>query len=122
MKKIILLLLSAFILIVAFRSKAKINITGNVKDENANPVAAIIKGGNDTTTTDVNGNYSIAINENEGYIIFSGVGYKTQKIKNMSSAASTESMDRTCTTPACPRRCCRVWRGRRRDRRSPCRR
>ncbi len=33
-----LLLLSAFILIIAFRGETKISITENVKDENANPV------------------------------------------------------------------------------------
>ena len=56
MKKIIVLLLSLFIIIAAFRSK-DIVITGNVKDENAHVIAfAIIKSGSTSTTSDANGN------------------------------------------------------------------
>ncbi len=81
MKKIILLLLSAFLLIVAFRSKSKITITGNVTDENANPVVASIKAGKAGTTANVKGNYSLPINGNENYIVFSAAGYQAQKVK-----------------------------------------
>ncbi len=81
MKKIILLLLSAFILIVAFRGQAKITITGNVKDENANPVVASVRAGKAGTTADANGNYSIAVNEQDAYLVFSATGYQTQKVK-----------------------------------------
>ncbi len=81
MKKIILLLLSAFILIVAFRGETKITITGNIKDENANPVVASVRAGKAGTTADVNGNYSITVNEKDAYLIFSVTGYQTQKVK-----------------------------------------
>ncbi len=81
MKKIILLLLSAFILIVAFRGETKITITGNIKDENANPVVASVRAGKASTTADVNGNYSITVNEKDAYLIFSVTGYQTQKVK-----------------------------------------
>ncbi len=81
MKKIILLLLSAFILIVAFRGETEITITGNVKDENANPVVASIRAGKAGTTADAKGNYSIAVNENDVYLVFSATGYQTQKVK-----------------------------------------
>ncbi len=81
MKKIILLLLSVFIVIVAFRGKSKITITGSVNDENGNAVIANIKAGSTTVTAEPGGNYSITFSENEKYLVFSAVGFQTQKVK-----------------------------------------
>jgi Ca-activated chloride channel family protein len=81
MKKIILSLLSVFILIAAFRNK-EITITGNVKDEAGNAIAsATIKAGSVAAITDANGNYQVTTGEKQQYIIVSAVGYITQKIK-----------------------------------------
>jgi Ca-activated chloride channel family protein len=81
MKKIIVLLLSIFIIMAAFRSK-DIIITGNVKDENAHVVAfATIKAGSTSTTSDANGNYKITVSDKQEYLVFSAVGYIRQKIK-----------------------------------------
>ena len=81
MKKIILLLLPLLILIVAFHSKEKITITGNVKDESGSPVVATIKGGNSVATADANGNYKITVTDKEEYLVFSAVGYIAAKVK-----------------------------------------
>jgi Ca-activated chloride channel homolog len=81
MKKIIVLLLSVFTLIAAFRNK-DITITGTIKDENAHGVAfATIKAGSIAATADTNGNYSITVGEKQDYLIFSAVGYITAKVK-----------------------------------------
>ena len=80
MKKIIVLLLSIFIVIAAFRNK-EITITGTVKNENGNPVAATVKAGSITTTSDSKGNYKITVSDKDEYLVFSAAGYVTQKIK-----------------------------------------
>ncbi len=80
MKKIIVLLLSIFIVIAAFRNK-EITITGTVKNENGNPVAATVKAGSITTTSDLKGNYKITVSDKDEYLVFSAAGYITQKIK-----------------------------------------
>ncbi|MGH2649029.1 MAG: VWA domain-containing protein, partial [Ginsengibacter sp.] len=80
MKKIIVMLLSVFITIVAFRTK-DITVTGSVKDENGNAIAATIKAGSTSTTGDVSGNFSITIGDNQEYLVFSIIGYVPQKIK-----------------------------------------
>ncbi len=80
MKKIIVLLLSISIAIAAFRNK-EIIISGTVKNENGNPVAATVKAGSITTTSDSKGNYKITVSDKDEYLIFSAAGYFTQKIK-----------------------------------------
>lgn len=81
MKKIILLLIPVLFVIVAFRSREKITITGNIKDESGSPVFATIKAGSIITTSDAKGNYKITAHEKEEYLIFSAVGYRTFRAK-----------------------------------------
>ncbi len=80
MKKIIVLLFSFFTVMVAFRNK-EITITGNVKDESGNALAASIQAGKISTTADVKGNYAITVGDTQQYLVFAAVGYITQKIK-----------------------------------------
>ena len=81
MKKIILSLLSVFILIAAFRNK-EITITGNVTNETGSAISfAFITAGSAATTADANGNYKITLNEKQEYLTVSAMGYETQKIK-----------------------------------------
>ncbi len=80
MKKIILMLLSTFFLIAAFRNQ-EIIVTGKVTDENGNPIAATIKAGKTATVADATGNYKIKITGKQEYVIVSAVGFITQKIK-----------------------------------------
>lgn len=80
MKKVILLLLSAFILFVAFRDNSKITITGKIIDENSHPIVANVQAGSIVTTSGVEGNYSITIGDNTKYLTISSSGYETQKV------------------------------------------
>jgi Ca-activated chloride channel family protein len=80
MKKIMVLLFAVFIAIAAFRNK-DITISGNVKDENWNVIAATVQAGNITTTSDAKGNYQINVSDNQEYLVFSAVGYIRQKVK-----------------------------------------
>ena len=80
MKKIILMLLSTFFLIAAFRNQ-EIIVTGKVTDENGNPIAATIKAGKTATVADVTGNYKIKITGKQEYLTVSAAGFITQKIK-----------------------------------------
>ena len=105
MKKIILLLVPMFILMIAFTGKEKITITGKVKDETGNPVAATIKAGSKASTADVNGNYKITVSENVAELIFSAAGFTTQKIKiekrnviNVIMKASLEPLEEVVVT------------------------
>ncbi len=106
MKKIILLLLTIFILFAAFDKKESVTISGNVKDEAGAPVAfTTVKAGNVTITSDVNGNYTIVVDEKEKYLFFSAVGFITEKVKinkqkviNVIMKASSVSMDEVIVT------------------------
>src|SRR5450631_4178744 len=107
MKKIIVLLLSVFILIAAFRDK-DITITGNIKDENAHEVPfATIKAGSITAFADANGNYSITFGEKQEYLIFSAPGFITTKVKinnknviNIILKARTAALEEVVVTTA----------------------
>lgn len=81
MKKIILILLSALIIISAFRRK-EIIITGKITTENGKSIPYVtITAGNKSATADANGAYKITIDERQKYFVATAVGYITQKIK-----------------------------------------
>lgn len=62
-----------------------VEIKGRVTDENGNPLAGVsvtLKGSKDIgTATDENGNYSLALENADGILIFTAVGHATQEIK-----------------------------------------
>lgn len=56
-------------------------ITGNVKDESGNPLAGVyvqIEGTNTGTITDVKGNFTVAVANDDVKLIFSFIGYVTE--------------------------------------------
>lgn len=58
-------------------------ITGTIKDVEGNPLAGvniIVEGTTNGTITDINGNYTIDVTDSKANLIFSYVGYITQKI------------------------------------------
>jgi iron complex outermembrane receptor protein len=62
---------------------ADINVTGQVTDEKGQPltgVSVLIKGSTRGTTSDANGNFRIAVPDNDAVLIFSFVGYKKQEV------------------------------------------
>lgn len=81
MKKIMLSLLTACVLILAFRNSEETTITGHVNDENGNAIAARIIAGKSETTADANGNYKISVSKKQLYLTFSASGYVTQKVR-----------------------------------------
>ncbi len=82
MKKLLLLLLPALILTIAFRSTKLITITGTITDDKGNPLAATVTAGNSSVAADNNGHYQISVSENIIALKFSAVGYTgvTEKI------------------------------------------
>ncbi len=66
-----------------FSQQQSRTISGKVTDENGGPlpgVTVFVKGTTQGTTTDVNGNYSIANSPNDAILIFSFVGMKSQEV------------------------------------------
>ncbi|MBS1543128.1 MAG: carboxypeptidase-like regulatory domain-containing protein, partial [Bacteroidetes bacterium] len=58
-------------------------VTGQVLDENRQPIPGVnilLKGTSVGTITDVNGNYSLMVDHNDGELVFSFVGMDTQEV------------------------------------------
>ena len=90
MKKICLLLIPAFLIVLSFNSTQQHTITGKVSDENGNPLSLVmvsVKYTNQSTTTDQNGFYSITAGNAKGTLIFSRVGFEagTERINGRST-------------------------------------
>lgn len=64
------------------KQASKIDLKGKVKDEKGvglPGVNIILKGTQTGTTTDADGNYTLAISQNTGILVYSFLGYKTQE-------------------------------------------
>ncbi len=75
--------LLVLLLCLASQSFAQTNVSGNVADTNGEPLigaSVTIKGKLIGTVTDINGNYSISIEDNNAVLVFSFIGYTTQEI------------------------------------------
>jgi iron complex outermembrane receptor protein len=74
-----LLLLILFIPFISFAQK--VNVSGNIKSssETLLGVSVVEKGTANGTTTDIDGNYSIKVDQNS-ILILSYLGYKTQEV------------------------------------------
>lgn len=62
---------------------AKITITGQVLDEEGNPltgVSVIVKGSKNGTTTDLEGNYTLEVADKDKVLVFTYVGMKQQEV------------------------------------------
>jgi Ca-activated chloride channel homolog len=58
-------------------------ISGQIFDENNNPIPGVnivIKGTNQGTVSDINGKYSIAVNDSTAILVFSFLGYLTEEV------------------------------------------
>ncbi len=88
---------------IASHSFAQTRVSGSVADTNGEPLigaSVAIKGKLVGTVTDINGNYSISIKNNDAVLVFSFIGYTTQEIEvgnqqkiNMQLQESTEGID-----------------------------
>ncbi len=81
-KGFILLLISPFTFPV--ETFAQNSVSGKVKDSKNEPIPGVsvrVKGTTIGVTTDVNGDFKIAIPASQGYLVFSSIGYSTTEIQ-----------------------------------------
>lgn len=74
-------LLFLFTGLFAMMANAQGLVRGNIRDENNNPlpgVTILVKGTSNGTTTDIDGNFSITVAEND-VLVISYVGYLTEE-------------------------------------------
>ncbi|WP_321345316.1 TonB-dependent receptor [uncultured Draconibacterium sp.] len=96
-------LLILFMCVLSQNSFAQTMVKGSVTEANGDPLigaSVTIKGKLTGTVTDINGNYSISIENNDAVLIFSFIGYSTQEIAvegqqkiNVQLQESTEGID-----------------------------
>src|SRR6476620_11601890 len=78
----------SIILLIPQKSQAKnfapdLKVTGKVTDEKSSPlsnVSVVVKGTSKGVTSDLNGNFSIAVPDNNAVLVISYVGYKTKEV------------------------------------------
>ncbi len=86
MKKFLLLLAPALLILLAFRPVKLTTVTGTITDENGTPVngvSVMIKGTRNGTSSSIDGKYSILVSGAGDVLQFSAVGYQTieEKVK-----------------------------------------
>ncbi|MFV0592127.1 MAG: SusC/RagA family TonB-linked outer membrane protein [Draconibacterium sp.] len=85
-------LLILFMCVFNAHTFAQTLIKGNVSEENGEPLigaSVTIKGTITGTVTDINGNYSLSVNNGDAILVFSYIGYTTQEIQ----VASQQKID-----------------------------
>lgn len=102
MKQTIAILLLLAVLALSFTNIARV-ISGQITDEKGLPIpgaTVIIKGTKTAVLADANGQYQITINNNDGFLLISSVGFNTKEIKigdnntiDISLEAVTESLN-----------------------------
>lgn len=95
MKRILICLLPAILLIVAFRSKENFTVTGKVTDKAGAALAGvniIEKGKTTATLTKADGTYSITVTDKNSTLVFSWVGFENQEVKIKGKAVINVSL------------------------------
>jgi len=62
----------------------EVDVSGTVTDESGEAVVGanvVLEGTTSGTVTDINGKYSITVPDNEATLVYSFIGYETQKVK-----------------------------------------
>ena len=108
MKRFLLLLIPALLILLAFRPVKMTTVTGTVNDETGNPVtgaSVMIKGTRTGTSTSADGKYSIQVSSAGDVLVFSAVGYQSveEKVKghtiiNVILKAQTASLQEVVVT------------------------
>ncbi|MCX2744949.1 SusC/RagA family TonB-linked outer membrane protein [Mangrovivirga sp. M17] len=78
-----LLFLSAFLLLMFQTLAQERTVTGTVTDESGEGIPGvnvIIEGTSTGVVTDISGNYSISVSSSDAVLVFSSVGYATQRV------------------------------------------
>ncbi|HEY1020866.1 MAG TPA: carboxypeptidase-like regulatory domain-containing protein, partial [Flavisolibacter sp.] len=96
-----LLLMVAICLLATLQVMAQTRVTGRVTDEGQRPlsgVSVIVKGTNNGTTTDANGNFTISVPGANNTLVFSYVGYGTIEQQVGSNTTINLSLSPSSTT------------------------
>ena len=89
-RKFLQLIFKGFILLIinpfsfSIETFAQSSVSGKVKDSKNEPIPGVsvrVKGTTIGVTTDVNGDFKIAIPASQGYLVFSSIGYSTTEIQ-----------------------------------------
>jgi Ca-activated chloride channel family protein len=84
MQKIIVLLATAIIALVAFKTPTQFIVTGKITDKRGQPIAGVtvlIKNTKTATTSAGDGSYSITVPDEKTVLFFSSVGFVTKQVK-----------------------------------------
>lgn len=82
MKRLTLFFVGLWIAVISVVAQDRV-ITGNVSDENGEPligVSVVVKGTTTGTVTDLDGNYSLSVPSNAETLVFSYVGYNSKDV------------------------------------------
>src|SRR6476661_1765095 len=84
MKRILCLVVSFVLLILAFKPASTITVTGKILDEKGNPVngaSVVVKGTTNGTATSVDGSFTLKVASAKSTLVISCVGFKSIEIK-----------------------------------------
>src|ERR1051325_6587160 len=78
-----MLLQAVFLLLLGFSASAQVSIHGKISDEKGTPLSGAtiqVKGTNNTTKTDVQGNFTISAPSASSQLVVSFVGYESKEV------------------------------------------
>ena len=78
------MLLPSIIILLAFQPFNTQTISGKITDDNGNPLSAVsvvVKGTNVAAQSAQDGSYKINVTNKDATLVYSAVGYTTQKVK-----------------------------------------
>ncbi|MDB5276089.1 MAG: hypothetical protein JWR61_1044 [Ferruginibacter sp.] len=84
MQKIIVLLATAIIALVAFKTPTQFVVTGKITDKTKQPVAGVavmVKNTKTATVSAADGSYSITVPDEKAVLVFSSVGFVSKQVK-----------------------------------------
>ena len=84
MKRLLFLVAPPLMLFFAFRPVSSTTISGKITDGKGIPLASVtvIERGTSTSVSSANnGTYKIMVANNNGTLVFSGIGYQTKEVK-----------------------------------------
>jgi TonB-linked SusC/RagA family outer membrane protein len=107
-KHLRLLWIAVLTLGICYQAGAQINVTGTVSESSGEPIPGvnvIVEGSTTGTTTDTNGEFRLSVPSDTSVLIFSFIGYETQRIRigsrriiSVSMIESAISMDEVIIT------------------------
>jgi len=110
MKKLILMLVPAVLIMLSFNLKDQLTVTGVITDQKGLPVSfatIMVKGTRSGTQSDINGHYSIMVHDKNAILVFNALGYVSTEVKvngnaviNVTLMASANTLKEVIVTSA----------------------